>query len=42
MRNTAVDALAGLSNHDAHSVLLKALELKQHVALAPKLLLTPR
>ena len=36
--NTTVNALAGLNNHDAHSVLLKTLELNGNSA-APKLLL---
>ena len=36
--NTAVNALAGLNNHDAHSVLLKTLELNGNGA-APQLLL---
>ena len=36
--HTAVNALAGLNNHDAHSVLLKTLELNGNSA-APKLLL---
>ena len=35
---TAVNALAGLNNHDAHSVLLKTLELNGNSA-TPKLLL---